>query len=218
MVVTWILIVATCAISLLYMHNEEFKNKFAFSPYAIKNRNEWWRWFTGGFIHGDHFHLLFNMTTLYSFGELLEKTFNGGTSLNVEIKSPLFMHGTGSLMFFVLYMSAVPISAVYTYYKERNNPYYRAVGASGAVCAVLFGSILLAPTWEIGIMGLIPATGWIYGIVYLALSAYWSKTKFLNWGHDVHIAGSVYGFIFPIVFFPFLAENFVSSIVRSFVN
>jgi membrane associated rhomboid family serine protease len=218
MAVTWIILGFTSAISLLYMQNQEFKERFMFSPYAIKYRNEWWRWFTGGFIHADGFHLLWNMVTLWSFGEVLERTFNGTTRLNESFNHPLFMHGKGSLMFFLLYMSAIPLSAVYTYYKERNNPTYRALGASGAVCAILFACILLTPTMKVGIMGIIPATGWIYGIIYILLSVYWSKTKFLNWGHDVHIAGSLYGFIFPIVFFPFLAENFVSQIVRSFVN
>jgi membrane associated rhomboid family serine protease len=218
--VTWIILLATCAISLIYMRNLEFKNRFMFNPYAIKHRNEWWRWFTGGFIHADGMHLLFNMLTLYFFGPVVEETFNGNTRVNQVLLdgNMLWGHGKGSLMFFLMYMSAIPLSSVYTYFKQKDNPYYNALGASGAVSAVVYTFILLAPLTPLNIFFAIPITSWIYGILYLIISWNLARRNVGNIGHDAHFFGSLYGFVFPIVFFPFLAENFVAQLVGWFVN
>lgn len=220
MSVTLIIIIATCAISLIYMQNQEFRNRFMFNAYAIKHRNEWWRWFTGGFLHADGMHLLFNMMTLYFFGEAVEQTFNGNTRINqIELKGEyLWGHGVGALMYFLMYISAIPLSSVYTYFKQKDNPYYNALGASGAVSAVVYTFILFAPLTELRIFFAIPVTSWIYGILYLVISWSLARRNIGNIGHDAHFFGSLYGFIFPIVFFPFLAENFVSQLVGSFVN
>jgi membrane associated rhomboid family serine protease len=218
MIVTYLLLGFTCLVSFLYMQNQEFKNKFMFNAYAIKHRNEWWRWFTGGILHADFIHLLFNMMTLYFFGEIVEALFNGQTIINDQIGHPLFGPGKGSLMFFLMYISAIPISSAYSFFKNRHNPYYNALGASGAVSAVVYTFILLAPTYKIYIFGAVGIPGWIYGILYLVISWNLARRNVGNIGHDAHFYGALYGFIFPLVFFPFLAEKFVSTIVGSFVN
>lgn len=209
MIVTYLLLGFTCLVSLLYMQNQEFKNKFMFNAYAIKHRNEWWRWFTGGILHADFVHLLFNMMTLYFFGEFVEATFNAHL---------LFGPGKGSLMFFLMYASAIPISSAYSFFKNKNNPYYNALGASGAVSAVVYTFILLAPTHKIYIFGAFGVPGWMYGIIYLVISWNLARRNVGNIGHDAHFYGALYGFVFPLVFFPFLAERFISQIVGSFLN
>jgi membrane associated rhomboid family serine protease len=218
--VTLIIVIATCAISLIYMQNQEFKSKFMFNAYAIKHRNEWWRWFTGGFLHADMMHLIFNMVTLWYFGSVVELTMSGNSVLNQEELDGNFLwgHGVGSLMYFLMYMSAIPLSSVFTYFKNKDNPYYNALGASGAVSAVVYSFILFAPLRELTIFFAIPATSWIYGIIYLVISWTMARRNIGNIGHDAHFFGSLYGFIFPIVFFPFLAENFVSQLVGSLVG
>lgn len=209
MLVTYLILFFTCAVSLVYMNNQEFKNKFMFNAYAIKHRREWWRFFTGAVLHADPMHLLFNMITLYFFGEAVENFFND------EV---LFGHGLGSVMFFVMYVTAIPLSSLYSYIKNRDFMYYNALGASGAVSAVVYAFILCAPTVELRIFFSIPITGWIYGIIYLAISYALAKRNVGNIGHDAHFYGAVYGFIFPIIFFPFLAEAFVAQIIGSAVQ
>lgn len=179
-----------------------------FNAYAIKHRNEWWRWFTGGFLHADGMHLLFNMMTLYFFGPLVEEAFN---------QEGLFGHGKGSLMFFLMYASAIPLSSAYTYFKQRDNIYYNALGASGAVSAIVYTFILLAPLTKLSIFFAIPVTSWIYGVIYLIICWVLARRQIGNIGHDAHFFGSIYGFLFPIAFFPFLAERFVGMLVGSFV-
>ncbi len=222
MYVTWIIIAATCIVSLVYMQNQEFKSRFMFNAYAIRHRGEWWRFFTGALLHADGTHLFFNMITFYFFGETVEAAFNGQVpSINGELyalnfKSPdLFDHGLGSLMFFLMYVTAIPLSSLYSYFKHKDDPYYNALGASGAVSAVLYTFILLAPTSKLSIFFAIPVTGWIYGIIYLIICRVLAKRNVGNIGHDAHFFGSVYGFLFPLIFFPFLAENFVFQITQS---
>lgn len=209
MIATYTILGATVLVSLLYMQNQEFKNKFMFNAYAIKQRNEWWRWFTHAVLHADGFHLLFNMMTLYFFGPSIEEVFNDGR---------FFGPGKGSLMFFLMYVSAIPVSSAYSFFKHKNNPYYNALGASGAVSAVIYTFILFAPTSNIYIFAAIPMPCWLYGILYLVISWTLARRNVGNIGHDAHFFGSVYGIIFPLVFFPFLAERFVSLLIQSFVN
>lgn len=218
MLVTYVILFVTCAVSLLYMQNEEFKRKFMFNAYAIRHRGEWWRFFTGALLHADGMHLLFNMMTLYFFGEAVEDTFNGKTSINGHIHHELFGPGKGSLMFLLMYVTAIPLSSMFSYFKHKNNAYYNALGASGAVSAVVYTFILLAPLSQLSIFFAIPVTAWIYGILYLIISWVLARRNVGNIGHDAHFFGSVYGFLFPLIFFPFLAENFIADLIQSVVR
>jgi len=219
--VTIIILIATCAVSLIYMQNEEFKRKFMFNAYAIKHRGEWWRFFTGALLHADGMHLLFNMMTLYFFGDAVEETFNGNSVINNHMDmlrwdhAGLFGHGLGSVLYFIMYVTAIPLSSLYSYFKHKDDAYYNALGASGAVSAVVYAFILLAPTTSLSIFFAIPVTAWIYGIIYLVICRVLARRNVGNIGHDAHFFGSVYGFVFPLIFFPFLAENFVSQILQS---
>ena len=46
-----------------------------FWPYAVWRNKEWYRLLTGGFVHLDFAHLLFNMFVLFSFGTYIEQAF-----------------------------------------------------------------------------------------------------------------------------------------------
>jgi membrane associated rhomboid family serine protease len=208
MLVSYILIGANALIFLMY-NNQEFKNRFMFNAYAIKHRNEWWRWFTGGFLHADGGHILFNMLTLFFFGPFIESVFTD---------PHLFGPVKGSIMFLLMYLSAIPVSSAYSFFKNKNNPYYNALGASGAVSAVVYAFILFQPVKDLYIFFSIPIPAWIYGILYLVISWTLARRKVGTIGHDAHFFGSVYGFIFPIVFFPFLAENFISQLVQALTS
>ncbi len=208
MYVSYLIIGVNVLIFLMY-NKQEFKNRFMFNAYAIKNRNEWWRWFTGGFLHADGAHILFNMLTLVYFGPFIEVVFTD---------PHLFGPVKGSVMYLLMYLSAIPVSSAFSFFRNRNNPYYNALGASGAVSAIVYAYILFQPVKDLYIFFSIPIPGWIYGILYLVISWTLARRNVGNIGHDAHFFGSVYGFIFPIVFFPFLAENFVSQLVQALVG
>lgn len=201
--VTLAILIITCAVSLIYMQNFEFKNRYMFNAYAIRHRGEWQRLFTGALLHADGMHLAFNMLALYSFGSFVEEGFRDPI---------LFGPRLGSLMYAIMYVTAIPLSSLFSYLKHKDNPHYNALGASGAVSAVIYSAILFDPLGQVGFF-FIPVRSWIFGILYLVISWILARRNIGNIGHDAHFFGSVYGFIFPIIFFPFLAENFISALI-----
>jgi membrane associated rhomboid family serine protease len=92
---------------------------------------------------------------------------------------------------------------------------YNSLGASGAVSAALFASILFMPLSKIYLMFIpigIPA--FVFGPLYLAYCAYMAKKGTDNIGHDAHFYGAIFGFIFPILFKPELISLFFSQILN----
>ncbi len=113
-----------------------------------------------------------------------------------------------------MYILAVPFSAIPALIKQKNNHYYNAVGASGAVSAIVFTAILLQPHMSLFIMFIpIPVPAYIFGILYLIYSYFMSKRPGAdNIAHDAHFAGSIFGFTFPILLNPELFANFIQQI------
>lgn len=205
--VTLAVLIITCAVSLIYMQNHEFRARYMFNAYAIRHRGEWQRFFTHALLHGDGVHLMFNMLAFYSFGQSVEEIFRN---------EDLFGAQWGSLMFAIMYVTAIPISSLFSFFKHKDNPGYNALGASGAVSAVVYSAILFDPLGQVSFF-FIPIRSWIFGILYLIISYILARRSVGNIGHDAHFYGSVYGFIFPILFFPFLAERFISLLIGSLV-
>lgn len=206
--VTIAIVILTAAVSLINMQNNEFKDMYMFNAWAIKHRGQWYRFFTGGFLHADFMHLGFNMLALYSFGEIVERTF---------CQDGLFGPQLGSFMYALMYVTALPVSSLYSYFKHKDNIHYNALGASGAVSAVVYAAILFYPMSRLSVF-FIPMTSWIFGIVYLVASWAMARKNVGNIGHDAHFWGSVYGFLFPIAFFPFLVSLFIGQLSAWFAG
>ncbi len=199
--VTYIIIGFTVLISMWAFNDHEVFYKLKHWPYAEARRGEQYRWLTGGLLHGDYMHLLFNMMTLYFFGPLLERCFQ-----QIFPEMPQFMY----LLFYVL---AIIAASSATYVKHKDNPHFASIGASGATAAVLFACILFIPT--IGIMMFfipIPIPGFIFGVIYLWYSNYAANQGGDNIDHTAHYYGAVFGFFFPLVFKPSLIVSFFAQI------
>ena len=147
------------------------------------------------------------MFTFYFFGDPVEKAF-----LSIY-------GGMGKLFFALLYLASLVACLLPTYLQHKDNYYYRSLGASGAVSAVLFAGILLFPTMGIRIFPIpfsIPA--FIFGPIYLILSAYLAKKGQGNINHSAHIWGAIFGVVFLAVTCQFFSEfrplqSFVSEIM-----
>lgn len=187
---------ATALISFWAWSNGEIMFKSFFIPTHIKERNEYWRFLTHGFIHADQQHLIFNMITLFFFGPYVESAF-----------AVYF----GNAKYFVLfYFAALIASSIPSYFKHQNDPRYRSLGASGAVSAVLLMAIAFDP-WML-INFIIP--GFVFAIGYIWYSAKMSKQNSDNIGHDAHLWGAVFGFVFPFVAKPGLIPVFLKNITQ----
>jgi membrane associated rhomboid family serine protease len=187
-VITLIIIVATVLVSINAFGNPDFKFKMLFYPYKVKNNNEFYRFFSHMLIHGDYMHLFFNMFVLYSFGSLLEATLN-------------FHYGAlGSFHFIILYVAGGGVAAQWPYFRNQDNIHYMSLGASGAVSAVLFATILWYPEGGIYLMFIpfeIPS--WVFGILYLGFEYYMGKKGTGRVAHDAHFGGAVFGIVYVLI-------------------
>ena len=201
----FIIIAITAFVSFLSFSNRILFDRLKFNAYFVKNSREWYRTLTYGFVHASWMHLLINMFVLYSFGRVVEQFFGF-----------LFLE-KAQFYFVLMYISALAVSVLPDLQKHKENPTYNAVGASGAVSAVVFASILFFPVGEIYLFFIpfgIPS--FIFGTVYLIYSAFMAKKQSDNIGHLAHFTGAVFGFIFPILFKPKLFVLFLEQIFDYF--
>ena len=197
---TILILIITVAISIAGFSNEQIINKLILWPRKMDNPAEYYRLITSGFIHNDWNHLIFNMITFYFIAPSVEFL--------------MAMIGKPSEMFVLLYLSAIVISSLPSFVKNRNNSYYRSLGASGGVAAILFFTIYYSPWSLIRILFIpigIPSI--IFGGWYLAYEAYMSKRGAGNVNHDAHFIGSIYGLLFALVVDPSHGMSFINAIM-----
>lgn len=155
-----------------------------FRPYWFIRRQEYSTAINSGFVHADLPHLIFNALTFWFFAFPLEERI-----------------GTGK--FLILYFAALLLSQLGTYIKHRNNPDYATLGASGAITAVLFASIVYTPTQSLLILPIpFPIPAPLFAVGYLAYT-YWSARQAKGRiNHDAHLGGALTGLAFVALFDP----------------
>lgn len=165
------LIIVNIAFSYKGFSNNTFLDGYKFEVDKILISKEYKRLITSGFLHVSWMHLIFNMLSLYAFSGLLE-------------------YHIGELSFLVIYLTSMVGGNLLALFVHRNHGDYSAVGASGAVCGVIFASIALFPGMELGFFGIpISLPSWLYGIIYVAFSIYGIKSSRDNIGHEAHLGG-----------------------------
>jgi membrane associated rhomboid family serine protease len=146
-------------------------------PYLMLKHRDYITLITSGFIHADVGHLFFNSLTLYFFGPGLERRI-------------------GTDRFIALYFIGLVLSSLGTVCKQRNNPDYAALGASGAILAVLFAYIVYFPTRTLYLYFAIPIPAVVFAFGYMAYSWWASKNQRGRINHDAHLDGALTGLIF----------------------
>ena len=196
MTITWIIIGLTCLVSFAAFRNEEINARLLFSPYIIsRQKGEWFRFVSIGFVHGDAGHLIGNMLTLFFFGRSIEHLFSPAQYL-------------------LFYVSALDMSAAPVYQKQKDNPEYLAAGASGAVSAIVFATVLYAP-WQIILLKFfIPLPFILYAVGYLGYSSYMSRHKTDHIAHDAHLWGALYGVAFTLFTHPGVLSRFLEELMH----
>ena len=199
---TYLIIGTTVIVSYICFGRRDLVNRLSFNSYAIFKRKEWFRLITHGFIHADMTHLLINMFTFWSFGTYMESLFD--------------MMGFGRWGFMGLYFGGMIFSSLFDLIKYRDNIYYQSIGASGAVSAVLFASILFSPWSSILLFAIIPIPGIIFGVLYLIYCQYMAKRSLDNINHNAHFYGALYGLLFPVLLQPSLIGDFIDQLLGRF--
>jgi membrane associated rhomboid family serine protease len=203
--ITIIILAITVLVSVAAWKRRTLFEKMIFHAPPVLYNKEWHRLFSYGFLHANWGHLFINMFVLWMFGR------------NVEAAYSYLFGIKGLFLFLFLYLSAIVVSSLYDLKKQRDNYKFRAVGASGAVSAILFAYILLFPTQSLYFMFIpIPIPAALFGVLYLIYSSYMSKKKIDNIGHDSHFWGGVYGFLFILPFKWKLIISFFVQIMQVF--
>ncbi|MEO9893842.1 rhomboid family intramembrane serine protease [Aurantibacter sp.] len=182
-IVTIIIIVANVLVSLKGFNDTDFFERYKFQIGPI-NAGQKDRMLTSGFLHVDIAHLAFNMLTLFFFADVVINWF-------------------GSTKFLILYFISLVAGSLLAMFFHKDEPYYSAVGASGAVVGVLYGAILLQPNMSLYLMFIpIPIPAYVVGIGYLLYSIYGMKSRLGNIGHTAHFGGAIGGYVTTLLFLP----------------
>jgi len=180
-----LIIVANVLASMKGFKDYTFLNKYKFQVSNIL-AGEKIRVLTSGFLHVDWAHLGFNMYALYLFGGIVSNIL-------------------GTPFFLIIYFGSLVAGSLYSLKYHKNEPYYSAVGASGAVSGIIYASILLYPEMELYLLFIpIPIPGYIFGIGYLLYSIYGMKKQLGNIGHSAHLGGAIGGFALTLILMPIL--------------
>lgn len=198
--ITFILIAINVIVSLIGFSNADFIDKTIMWPYGIKREKQYYRVITSGFIHADFIHLLFNMFSFYYFGKAIEFYFA--------------QYGLGgNISYLLLYFLGIIIADIPSYLKHQDDYNYRALGASGAVSAVIFGCILFQP-WGTILIYFIPMPFIVFAFVYLGYCIYMSKKDLGHINHDAHLWGSLFGLIFTAVLIAVMSPQLFPVILQ----
>jgi membrane associated rhomboid family serine protease len=195
-----IIIAVTGIISWFAWQRQDLFYNLCFYPYRIFSFKEWWRVITGGFIHADTSHLFFNMFSFYFFAPVVSAYF---TQLLGALGGPVFI---------LFYLVSIVISGLPDLLMHRGDDRYTAVGASGGVSAVVFASIFFQPKATIIVL-FFPMPAILYGVLYLAYTAYMAKRGGDGIGHMAHFTGAMFGFMFPLVLEPRLFSYFIQQLL-----
>lgn len=190
-----IIFIITIATSLIGLFGSpKLVDRSLFRPYWFLRRRQYDTIVLSGLVHADLMHLIFNMMTFYFFGFLLERVI-------------------GPTQFLILYFAGLLVSHLGTYVKQKNNPEYACLGASGAISAVLFAAIVLFPEQSLFIIPIpVPIPAPLFGIGYLAYTWYAARNPHGRINHDAHLGGAITGLVYVALVAPGAYSNLLNSL------
>jgi membrane associated rhomboid family serine protease len=187
MSITIIIIAVTVLTSLLAFNNHKLMNDLILWPYLMKQSPvQSYRLVTSGFIHADYQHLAFNMITLYFFADAIEYYFE------------IYQIPISQLL--TLYFGAIVVANLPSTFKHSSHSYYRSLGASGGVSALIFAAVYLDPWNTIYLFYVLPVPSILFALAYIAYCIYADKKGSDNINHNAHLWGAIFGFLFMLLF------------------
>lgn len=203
--VTMLLIALNVVISLIGFSNRAFVEKYLLWPYQMKRSGEKIRFISSGFLHADTMHLFFNMFTFFFFGQIVEQVFDRAFPM-------------GKLWFIILYFAGMIVADLPSYFKNQDNPHFRSLGASGAVSAVVFATILFDPWSQLRLYGIIALSAMLFAVLYIAYCIYMGKRGGDNVNHDAHLWGSLFGIAFTLILVFSMRPDIMPYIINDVSN
>jgi membrane associated rhomboid family serine protease len=194
-IIGFALIIANVIISYRGFTSDIFFERYKFEVEKIVLYKDYKRILTSGFLHVSWLHLFFNLFGLYAFSGLVEATL-------------------GPLKFVIIYFASLIGGNLLSLLVHKNDPEYSSVGASGAVCGIMFASIALFPGMSISFFGLLSLPSWIYGTLFIAFSIYAIRSGKNNIGHEAHLGGALIGMLIALLMQPSaFVENYITILL-----
>jgi membrane associated rhomboid family serine protease len=166
-----------------------------FRPYWFLRARQYDTIVTSGFVHADLSHLIFNLMTYFFFAFPLQRRI-------------------GAAAFAALYVIGLVVSDVGTYFKHRHDPQYASLGASGAISAVLFASIVYFPAQKLFILPFpVPIPAPLFAIGYVAYSWYSARHPRGRINHDAHLGGALAGLAFVLLTDPRAYAGLIATVL-----
>nr|WP_299385366.1 rhomboid family intramembrane serine protease [Allomuricauda sp.] len=192
--VTIAIMVANVLVSIKGFNDSVFFNRYKFSINGIRAGQKE-RALTSGFLHVDPMHLFFNMFTLYFFAHVVINWF-------------------GPIKFLIIYFTSLLGGSLLALFFHKDEPYYSAVGASGAVTGILYAAILLNPDMPLSLYFIpISFPAYVLGIGYMLYSIYGMKSRAGNIGHSAHFGGAIGGYATALLFKPELISTDTFTVI-----
>lgn len=187
--ITYFIIGLTILTSLRGFKDHDFFRKWEFNPYLVKHSKERYRIFTHAFLHGDWMHLFVNMFVLWQFGTQVESAFR------------YYFGDIGIVYFLSVYFGGIMVASMPALQRHSDNHLYSAIGASGAVSAILFSYIVMEPVKQLYLFAILPLPSIVFGALYLIYERRLDKRNVNdNIAHDAHFYGAIFGVLITIVF------------------
>ena len=178
------LLAANIGLSIAAFRNTALLDKLMFDVGRIKRNNEWYRWVSSAFIHGDPTHLFFNMLALFFFGPVLEV-------------------GLGAGGFLVIYFVSLIAGSAWTWMEHFRDPTYKALGASGAISGVTSAAALFFPFETIYLFFALPMPMIVFALGFIVWSAVASAGRARDGiGHAAHLGGALAGVVIVCLLWP----------------
>ncbi|MFN7163835.1 MAG: rhomboid family intramembrane serine protease [Hyphomonas sp.] len=190
--VTLGLLVLNVIASLIAFRNDAFMQQNILWIRPMRERGEWYRGLSSGFLHVNGPHLLLNMYGLWLFGPICE-------------------YVLGGVGFAIVYFASLVGGSAWAYIHNQNSPDYRAAGASGALSGMVLAFCLFEPFAVLLAFFVIPMWGIVFGILYVALSYAFSMRADRIIGHEAHLGGAVAGVIATLLVRPETFGEFVAQ-------
>ncbi len=151
---------------------------FGVVPYIVATKFYLWQLFTYMFLHGDFFHILFNMFILWMFGCELERSW-----------------GTREFIKYYFLTGVIAGVSIVLWNIFWGNPYVPTIGASGAIFGILIAYAMFFPDREIYLYFLFPIKS-KYFVLILGFLEFMALPKQDNISHIGHLGGLIAGFFY----------------------